>query len=363
MPVCRRNGTQKILGTTQMTLRMSLNTNNEEKMETVYFGLYLNNVKFGAQDVAARLFLCPRISPEHASRMLDLLIDGSLSIASFMSKTNSYIRELSQQKESGYDIPHIMNNKLEAWKKRFKAPTQRDYKYLEIKYGFSRKDLFGETAEESTTLVSSAKEMASFVKQYIKGQDEAIDKLAVPFFLHLDSKRKQYTSKLKTPVLVMGPTGVGKSEMFRIFGKICDCPVIRINTSEIVPASWKGLHITDILAKSINNDVTIKDLEYAIIVFHEFDKLTHYGHKITGSNGIDMDADMMRDIMRLFETEHSLYLEDGFDAQSMTAKSYHLPVDNLLIVFDGAFFGIEEIIKKRLLKMSLTLLTTSGMLK
>lgn len=315
----------------------------------MYFGLnIIKDCKFDAQDVAARLFLCPRISPEHASKMLDMLIDGALSIESFMRKTNSYINELFQQKEIVDYIPRIMNNKLKAWEREFKAPAQKDYKYIEKKYGISKEDLFGKAVKECTTFVNSAKEMASFVKQYIKGQDEAIDKLAVPFFLHLDSRRKQYTSRLKVPVLVMGPTGVGKSEMFRVFGKICDCPVIRINTSEIVPATWRGLHITDILVRAINKDVTIKDLEYAIIVFHEFDKLTHYGQKIVGSNGTDMDTDMMRDIMRLFETDHSLHLENGFDAQSMSAKSYHLPVDNLLIVFDGAFSGIDEIIKKRL---------------
>lgn len=315
----------------------------------MYFGINIRkNKKFDVNDICARLFICPRISPEHATKMLNMLVDGKLSIESFINKTDSYIEELSRQKEIGDDIPHIMNNKLAAWEKAFNTPTQKDYKYLEKKYGFTQNDLFGNTVEENVAPVKSAKEMASFVKQYIKGQDEAIDKLAVPFFLHLDSKRKQYISKLKAPVLVMGPTGVGKSEMFRIFGKVCDCPVIRINTSEIVPAAWKGLHITDILAREINNDVTIKDLEYAIIVFHEFDKLTHFGQKIVGSNGTDMDTDMMRDIMRLFETDHSLHLENGFDAQNMSARSYRLPVDNLLIVFDGAFSGIDEIIKKRL---------------
>lgn len=315
----------------------------------MYFGINIRkNKKFDVNDVCARLFICPRISPEHATKMLNMLVNGKLSIESFINKTNSYIEELSRQKGIGDDIPYIMNNKLAAWEKVFKAPIQKDYKYLEKKYGFTQNDLFGNTVEESVAPVKSAKEMASFVKQYIKGQDEAIDKLAVPFFLHLDSKRKQYVSKLKAPVLIMGPTGVGKSEMFRIFGKVCDCPVIRINTSEIVPAAWKGLHITDILAREINNDVTIKDLEYAIIVFHEFDKLTHFGQKIVGSNGTDMDTDMMRDIMRLFETDHSLHLENGFDAQNMSARSYRLPVDNLLIVFDGAFSGIDEIIKKRL---------------
>lgn len=318
-------------------------------MRSLYFGLHIvKNDKFDIQDVAARLFLCPRISPKHASRILDMLICGTLSVDAFVSKTDSYIEELSRQKEIKDDISLIMNNKLKAWCKVFKSPCIKDYKYLEKTFGFSKKDLFGKGTKESVPFVKNAKEMATYVKQYIKGQDEAIDKLAVPFFLHLDSKRKQYTSRIKTPVLVMGPTGVGKSEMFRVFGKICDCPVVRINSSEIVPSAWKGLHIGDILAREMNNQVTIKDLEYAIIVFHEFDKLTHYGQKIVGNNGTDMDTDMMRDIMRLFETDHSLHFENGFDTHNMSVRSYRLPVDNLLIVFDGAFSNIDEIIKKRL---------------
>ena len=244
-------------------------------MET-HFGLHIaKNDKFDAlQDIAARLFICPRISPEHATKMLNLLVNGKLSIESFIDRTDTYIKELSRQKENGDDIPYIMNNKLDAWVRTFKTPTHKDYEYLEKTFGFSKEDLLGTTAIEtakdtvkepvknSTALVKSAKEMAAYVKQFIKGQNEAIDKLSVPFYQHLDSKRKQYTSKIKTPVLVMGPTGVGKSEMLRIFGKICDCPVIRINSSEIVPAAWRGLHINDILAREVNDNILQSHIDF-----------------------------------------------------------------------------------------------------
>ena len=85
-------------------------------MET-HFGLHIaKNDKFDAlQDIAARLFICPRISPEHATKMLNLLINGKLSIESFIDRTDTYIEELSRQKENGDDIPYIMNNKLDAW--------------------------------------------------------------------------------------------------------------------------------------------------------------------------------------------------------------------------------------------------------
>ena len=135
-------------------------------METLHFGLHIvKNDKFDTQDVAARLFLCPRISPDHASRMLDMLIGGTLSVDAFISKTDSYIEELSRQKEIEDDIPHIMNNKLEAWCKVFKSPSAKDYKYLEKTFGFSKTDLFGESSKESTPFMKSAKDMVAYVKQ------------------------------------------------------------------------------------------------------------------------------------------------------------------------------------------------------
>lgn len=324
-------------------------------METLHFGLHIvKDCNFDAQDIAARLFLCPRISPEHASRMLEMLIGGALSVDTFINKTDSYIEELSRQQEIKDDISHIMNNKLEAWCKIFKSPRAKDYKYLEKTFGFSKDDLFGNlanvTVKETTKdgTAKSAKELASFVKEYIKGQDEAIDKLAVQFFLHLDSKRKQYTSKIKCPSVTIGPTGSGKSAIFRTFAKFCDCPIIRINLSSIQPEGWRGNHITDYFAHEIRSGVSVKDLEYAIIIFHEFDKITHYGCNITSDKGNDGDADMMKDIMRLFEEDDYLFIDIGIDPKTMKPATYKIPVNNFLIMFDGCFKGIEDIIKRRL---------------
>ena len=316
-------------------------------MKTTYFGLQIKNKKgMEAQDFAARLFLSPRLSPEHVRHMLDMLADGRLSVDAAMRKTEDGILELKRWKTMGKDIPAIMSNKLDAWIRAFKEPSDEDYTFVENRYGFSKSELFGQ--EEADLTIDSAKELDDYVKQYIKGQDQAIEQLAVPFFLHLESKRNHDTCRIKDPVLLMGPTGSGKSEMLRIFGKACDCPVIRINTSEIAPSKWKGLHITDIIVRELSDKVTIKDLEYAVLVFHEFDKITHYGQTIVGNTGTDEDIDLMRDIMRLFETDHSLNLEDGFDSQKLSSRIHKLPVDNLLVVFDGAFCGIESIIKRRL---------------
>ena len=197
-------------------------------------------------------------------------------------------------------------------------------------------------------ICNSAKELAEAAKQYIKGQDEAIERLAVPFFQHLDSARKGYTCKIKSSVMMMGPTGVGKSELLKIMGQLCDCPVIFINTSEVRPQGWKGIHITDMIARELNNGISLERLKYAIIVLDEADKITKHGCHQVSDNGTDESFDMMRDVMKLLDCGYSLHLENGMDMSAGTPRIEELPVDNLLVVFNGAFSGLEKIIANRL---------------
>ena len=196
--------------------------------------------------------------------------------------------------------------------------------------------------------IRCAKDLAELAKQYIKGQDRAIEQLAVPFFQHLDSAAKGYTCNIKSSVLMMGPTGVGKSELLRIMGRMCECPVIFINTSEVSPSGWRGLHISDMIAREVNNGTPVEKLKYAVIVLDEVDKITKYGCHMVSDNKSDESYDMMRDIMKLLDVGHTLHLDNGVSISNGTPNIIDLPVDNLLIVFNGAFEGIENIIKRRL---------------
>ena len=293
--------------------------------------------------VAARLFICPRINSVRALRYVDMMRRGRMSVEGFLETTQRHIDDLNWRISKGVSISDDMEDNLEDWTLELGEPTEEDYQYLEKEYGFTRQMLYGEVASSDSAAISSAKEMASIVKEYVKGQDDVVDSLAVPFFQHLESKRMGTTAKIKCPVVLMGPTGSGKSEILRRFGDLCDCPVVRVNTIDIVPNGWRGNHLSDVLALYLDDKCSLKDWEYAIIVFNEFDKITHYNMKQTAE---DMDGDFMREIMRLFETGYSIIIDKG-DGGLMSNK-FELPTQNLFVVFDGAFLKMEEVVKKRM---------------
>ena len=318
-------------------------------MSAKYFGLEISEkVDFNAMDIAARLFLCPRVSGDVAPEILRRIRRGELSVEEFCNITDEYIERLKEMKANGEDLSESMYEKFRSWDEALGMPSDEDLEYLSDRYGITMEDIYGPERPCPPAAILSPKDLADRLKEYIKGHDDAIEALSVPVFLHLDSMRRGYTSGIKSPVLLMGPTGCGKSELLRRCGELCDCPVIRINLSSVTAEGWRGTNISDIISSEHRAGIPLKELEYAIMVFNEFDKITHYDCKMVGESGNDGAFDMMRDVMRFFESGYSIPLGNGNDIVAGLTPMDHLPVDNLLVVFDGAFSGIEDIVRKRL---------------
>jgi ATP-dependent Clp protease ATP-binding subunit ClpX len=203
----------------------------------------------------------------------------------------------------------------------------------------------GKVRSEKLQQFDSPRKLAAEVKKYVKGQDDVIERIAVPFFQHIESKRMGTTCDVKTSFLLAGHTGTGKSEILRRFAQISDVPIIRINCSDVVPNSWRGEKIPDLIGYYINGESDVERMKYAVLVFNEFDKITHFDKKLVGSNTSDWDSDMQRDFLKFFDKGYELVIEKQ---KNLEIVKFRLPADNLLLCFDGAFSGIERIIEKRL---------------
>ena len=113
----------------------------------------------------------------------------------------------------------------------------------------------------------NTKELIGEVKKKVIGQDSAIEDIVSIIWQNSKSKRKQN-------MLLVGPTGVGKTEITRLIAKKLNIPLVTANAASLTQSGYKGDSIEDVLKELItvcNND--IKKAEHSIIVIDEIDKL------------------------------------------------------------------------------------------
>ena len=311
-------------------------------MNMKYFGITIDGEylpqNVDIRDFLARLFASANISVAKAKQILASI--GSVDLQKFVQISDGQIRSIVERYNSGLEVEALYSEKMCDWVEHYGQVTDADLRYLEKHFSLKR-EFFGKHIQQSIAqTMNSPRAMAETVKQYVKGQDEAIERVAVPFFQHIESKRFGATCDIKTSFLLAGNTGTGKSEILRRFAEITDVPVIRINTSECVPNGWRGRKISDFFGCHINNVSDIERLRYSLLIFNEFDKVSHYKQRLQG-NSTDYDADMQAEFLKFFDRGFELVI-------TKSEIEYKLPADNFLLCFDGAFSGIEDVIKKRL---------------
>lgn len=309
-------------------------------METyTYFGITIDHADMDIdyQDLFARLFLCPSITCDHVSYFMSQLNNGEISWGKVIEFAKYEIAEFFDSNEA------VDTDKTKEWEKRFSPLTEKDFKYLHGTYSIKKESLGIENRWKMA--FDSPNDLAAAVKEYIKGQDEVIDRLAVLYYLHYMSRIKGTDSFMRS-ALTIGPTGCGKSEINRRFGLLCGFPVLTVNSGQISPVGYKGSSLSErVLQFKIDKGLSDEDMKYLVIVLTEFDKIAHYNLK---TNDSGYDADQMQQIMQLLDKGNQM----SFESQSLIAfgsdQGHKLCTDNWLIMLDGAFVGMEEIVKKRL---------------
>ena len=107
----------------------------------------------------------------------------------------------------------------------------------------------------------------------VKGQDELVKTIVTTIWVNL------YSIGNKRNMLVMGPTGVGKTLVFETLSKILGIPILVTSTSGMSQAGYKGGDLTDILTQYILKYGKDPNIDKGIIILDEFDKLAYKGEE------------------------------------------------------------------------------------
>lgn len=206
--------------------------------------------------------------------------------------------------------------------------------------------------KKSLSDVPKPKEIRAFLDQYIIGQEEAKEKISVAVYNHYKrvwgDKNGDDVEILKSNCIMVGPTGVGKTEVARTIAKMLDVPFCIADATTVTQAGYVGDDIETILTRLLQAaDYDVARAEQGIVFIDEIDKIA----RKQGAN-----ASITRDVTGEGVQQGLLKLLEGSvvnvppqgGRKHPDAKMVQMDTTNILFICGGAFAGIERVVENRM---------------